>query len=111
MKKKRTFLLSVALVTFLATSLTALAGPPWIVPACGICGKCVEHGTNLSYGNSSHTVTYTENGQLKSEICNISYSEDDVCMECPNGHGIIWRGSHFKESHSSKYCNSLDYWK
>lgn len=32
-------------------------------------------------------------------------------MECPNGHGIIWRGNNYKEIHSSKHCNSLDYWK
>ncbi len=111
MKTKKTLILSVALLTILTTGMTALAGPPWIVPSCNICGKCVENGMNLSRGSSSHVVEYTENGQLKSETCNISYSEDDVRMECPNGHGVIWRGRHFKEIHSSKYCNSLDYWK
>ena len=47
MKKKRTLILYVALLTFLAAGMTALAGPPWIVPSCKICEECVEHGMNL----------------------------------------------------------------
>lgn len=111
MKKKKLVSLVVAMAAFLIMSITALAA------TCPVCEQChqvvnlISRGEHLWHYTTYHTVDYSdEYGKLCHETCEIGKSEDKLWWECPNGHGSFQTQIHRREIHSSKYCNSLDYY-
>lgn len=108
--KRKTILLSVALATFLATSITVLAASCPACEASGVQATCTMNSQHLWHQAKQHTVEYSENGVLKTETCTITFSEDKVSWVCPNGHGTVSSMTHHKETHSGSHCNNLDYY-
>lgn len=106
MKKKRLIFLPAVLTVVLLLGITALAAIRSDV--CKVCGKRSESGSHLWHAEAQHTVEYNdENGKKQEEKCTIAYSEDEIWVVCPNGHGTIWKGTHYVERHSSSHCNSI----
>ncbi|MCI9324307.1 MAG: hypothetical protein HFH81_13800 [Lachnospiraceae bacterium] len=109
MKKKRFALLAIALAAFLATGITVLAAN---CPACESAGTTTtlkQYGEHCWHKTGQHTVQYSEGGVLYTEECRINYNEDKVSWVCPK-HGAVTVQYHYKETHSSSHCNSLDYY-
>ena len=110
MSRKRLCALLVSVMTFLAIGITALAAT---CPYCANSGYDVtlqSTGEHLWDHVSTHTVQYSEGGVLKTESCTVTTTEDRDSYVCPKGHGVISSRTHHRETHSSKYCNDLDYW-
>lgn len=110
MKKKRFVLLAVALAAFLATGITVLAANCPSCESSGVNTTLKQYGEHCWHRTASHTVRYSEGGVLKEEECRIYYNEDKVYWVCTSGHGTITTQYHYKETHSSSHCNSLDYY-
>lgn len=109
MRFKKRFLL-VMMVIILTTGITAYAAN---CPACeraNVETVCTTQGEHLWHNSYQHTKEYSVDGDLKSEICTVSCSEEKIYWICPKGHGVTSTMIHHQELHSSEHCTDLNYY-
>lgn len=109
-KRKLTAALCAATIVLGTAGLTAYAANCPACEASGVEASCISNGTHLWHSTTTHTVSYSEGGVLKTVTCTVYKSEDSVTWSCPRGHGDVFTQKHYIENHSCNYCTDLDYY-